>query len=278
MSNAKSKVSVLVLLVLTCLSTGFAIYYGSQVSDLKEELATQKSQESKVNQETTHASDRFRTVDSLILEKNYQKAADLSRELKSNISVDELKSIELRYTMANAIVKRENELQQLRELNLNEPISDSISTEKDSLLAELNKAQATIYKLRKQAQSDPATNYLDFETTKGTELHYVGAVKNGKANGYGIAILDSGSRYEGTWKDNMRHGSGKFLWDDGQRYEGDYVDDKREGTGTYYWENGSKYVGEWKADRRNGRGKYYNRRGKLKDSGIWKDDQLVEED
>ena len=120
--------------------------------------------------------------------------------------------------------------------------------------------------------------YITFKSSKGNRLHYVGQVKNKKANGYGIAILDSGSRYEGDWKDNKRHGEGVFYWIDGQHYEGSYVDDLRSGKGTYYWINGEKYVGQWENDMRNGSGTFYGKDGNILTKGVWENDELMSED
>ena len=145
----------------------------------------------------------------------------------------------------------------------------------DSLIFALKKTNIQLENIKKQYTKKSFGQYLTFKSGKGTSIHYVGEVKNGKANGNGIALLSSGSRYEGNWKDNLWHGKGSFFWPDGDKYVGDYKENKRTGKGTYYWHNGDKYVGEWKNDKRDGEGTFYNNDGKIV-IGIWSLDELVE--
>lgn len=161
------------------------------------------------------------------------------------------------------------------EVSLVEAASDAVLKREDSLQFVLEKTKIELTRTRKQLQKKSFGQYLTFATQKGNPLHYVGAVKHGKANGFGIALLNSGSRYKGEWKDNQRHGSGTFYWSDGQYYEGSYTNDKRNGEGTYYWPNGEKYVGHWKNDERCGEGVFYDKAGKPMAQGIWKNDKLV---
>nr|WP_262895559.1 hypothetical protein [Galbibacter mesophilus] len=157
--------------------------------------------------------------------------------------------------------------------------SESVSLNKyDSLTFALEKNKLQLSRLKKQLREKSFGEYLTFKSKKGNRLFYVGKVENHKANGFGIAILDTGSRYEGEWKDNMRHGEGSFYWIDGERYEGEYKNDERSGMGVYYWPNGDKYVGEWKEDVRDGQGTFYNAEGEVYAKGIWKDDKLVKKD
>ena len=145
----------------------------------------------------------------------------------------------------------------------------------DSMAFALQKAKVQITRLKQQLQNSAAGEYLTFKSKKGSALHYVGQVKNGKANGYGIALLETGSRYEGQWQQNLRHGQGTFYWPDGEYYIGNYNQDKREGEGTYFWPNGEKYVGHWQDDKRNGTGIFYGESGEIITSGTWKNDKLV---
>ncbi len=146
----------------------------------------------------------------------------------------------------------------------------------DSLRFALEKMQVQMEQLRQQLRVRSSGTYLTFPSIKGTTMHYVGEVRNGKANGDGIALLATGSRYVGEWKDNQRHGKGTFYWPDGEYYQGEYRNDTRTGQGTYYWPSGEKFIGEWENDERNGEGKFYNAEGEVIAKGIWKDDELVE--
>ena len=115
---------------------------------------------------------------------------------------------------------------------------------------------------------------ISFRNEKGNQIHYLGEVKNEKANGGGVGIWDTGGLYKGSWKDNQRHGEGVYTWKDGHKYEGAFVEGIREGQGTYYWSSGEKYVGEWKNNMRNGQGTLYDRDNNIQFEGEWVDDKI----
>ncbi len=116
---------------------------------------------------------------------------------------------------------------------------------------------------------------LEFKTSRGNSVYYVGDIKNGKANGYGSGSFSTGSIYVGTWKDNRRHGLGRYTWKDGSIYDGEYANDYRNGIGTYYFTTGEKYVGEWVNDKREGKGTLYDKNGAVLLEGMWKNDEFV---
>ncbi|MFN3560461.1 MAG: hypothetical protein ACK4XY_08075 [Chloroherpetonaceae bacterium] len=116
---------------------------------------------------------------------------------------------------------------------------------------------------------------LEFKTSRGNSVYYVGDVKDGKANGYGSGSFSTGSIYVGTWKDNRKHGTGRYTWKDGSIYDGEYENDYRNGIGTYFFTTGEKYIGEWKNDKREGKGMLYDKNGKVVLEGIWKNDEFV---
>jgi len=145
----------------------------------------------------------------------------------------------------------------------------------DSVAFALEKAKAQVENMKRQLTNKSFGEYLIFMSEKGNEIHYLGQVKKGKANGRGIAIFSTGSRYEGEWKENKRHGNGSFYWFDGQIYKGGYFEDKRNGIGTYSWPNGDTFIGKWANDKRNGEGTFYNKDGEIVATGLWKDDNLI---
>jgi len=116
---------------------------------------------------------------------------------------------------------------------------------------------------------------LEFKTSRGNSVYYVGDIKNGKANGYGSGSFSTGSIYVGTWKDNRKHGFGRYTWKDGSIYDGEYANDYRNGIGTYYFTSGEKYVGEWVNDKREGKGTLYDKNGDILLEGMWKNDEFV---
>ena len=156
------------------------------------------------------------------------------------------------------------------------PLEASKPGEYDSLNFALRKAEMRIRSLEGRLRQRSGGNYLTFESSQGNDVYYVGDVRDGRADGRGVALLSSGSRYRGEWRDNRRHGEGTFHWPDGAYYEGQYVDDERDGRGTYHFPDGSMFVGEWEADLRNGEGIFYDKDGEVVARGRWDDDELVE--
>ncbi len=272
----------IVLALLLVFVTILAINFNIRINKLNNELTTTQLKLNK--SELLAQDDSIIELDSLLLKGDYENAHKLSLELKnSHVFADE-KRIQLRLKMTSDFMEMHKVLQKrtVQEEIAPEEIKKENASQKletnESLTLALKNAQAEVSKLKKHLKQRTTNSYFTFKTTKGTPLHYVGASSKNQANGYGIAILKSGSRYEGYWKNNLRHGAGKFYWNDGEYYEGEYKNDMRSGTGTYYWSNGDKYIGEWKDDKRNGHGKFYNKKGKIKASGVWKDDKLVDKD
>lgn len=118
---------------------------------------------------------------------------------------------------------------------------------------------------------------LHFKNADGASVDYYGALKEGKANGHGIAIFNNRGLYDGEWKNNRRHGKGKYIWHNGDRYVGGFVEGKRSGTGIYYFASGERYEGEWKDDYRHGAGRFYSKKGKLRFEGHWEKDVFQDE-
>ncbi|QLE00185.1 hypothetical protein HX109_00890 [Galbibacter sp. BG1] len=231
--------------------------------------------------------DHLATADSLLITGSYEDAK------KAYHSMDSLSIIEDDYAITSRLKIAENMLRMHEEIKTVKTsstspnadsaaasnINSSVTLEKfDSLNFAFEKKQLQLSRLKEQMNKKAFGEYLTFKSKKGNRLFYVGQVKNHKANGFGIAILDTGSRYEGEWENNMRHGNGSFYWIDGERYEGEYRKDMRTGQGTYYWPNGEKYVGEWKDDVREGTGTFYNSDGEVFAKGIWKGDKLIKKE
>jgi hypothetical protein len=120
------------------------------------------------------------------------------------------------------------------------------------------------------------TGFLTFKSMSGASIFYVGEINNSnKAEGYGIAIWETGHRYEGQWFDGLKHGKGVYSYKNGEKYEGDYKNNLRSGTGKYYFTNGDYYVGSWENDQREGVGKIILSKGGEKQNGIWEKDKFV---
>ncbi len=254
-------------------------------------FSTQKKLEESFNaqqqlQNRVEVQNNILEADSLLVKGQYSQALEVYDAQLSNKEQFN-KELKLKIALTNKLQALGENLstkqKQLEPENIdslktqNNDVSKVYTREVDSLSFALQKAKVQVKRMRAQLQDNSLGAYLTFKTKKGNHIHYVGKVTNQKANGFGIAILDSGSRYEGLWKDNMRNGEGVFYWKDGQYYKGNYENDERNGEGTYYWPNGDKYVGHWKNDKRNGQGIFYNKKGTVITQGEWKNDKLVEQ-
>lgn len=223
-------------------------------------------------------------TDSLLVEGRYEDAIEGYQNQEKLVIEDGEFGVGLRLAIAKKFLEIENDLAfqtsmastKDDSLKIQETAnSDSGIDQLDSLNFALSKTKMQLAKMKRQLYQKSFGEYLTFTNSKGSKVHYVGQVKDGKANGYGVAILNTGSRYVGEWKNNERHGQGVFYWKDGEYYEGNYEGDKRNGQGTYFWPNGEKYVGQWQDDLRSGKGAFFGKDGKLMTKGIWQDDEMI---
>lgn len=274
---------ILVLLIISIITSIMSFYFAVKMKSAEDKLKSINETKSTLN--TNFVIEDTKKIDSLLLKRDYNIALKYIDSILFIKDINLDKDLRFRRIITSDFILAKNELENLQKIKVKKKLSqnDTITLNQNNqdnseIYLELESAKLEIEILKTKIESLKADGYLSFQTSKGVELHYVGNLVNEKANGYGIAILESGSRYEGEWQNNKRHGKGKFIWDDGDYYQGDYFNDMREGTGTYYWQNGEKYVGDWKGDMRNGRGEFYSRRGKIKASGIWENDKLVKKD
>ncbi len=258
------------------------IYLNLQNTRLRNEI-TSLNEEIISSNHRVEYDQKFTQLDSLLLLDNYQKATTLIHEMNLDSNLTQNSKFIIRQKLLDeiSILKKQKKRAYkpfISSAQKNAIRNTSISeNSNDSLLVALKTSSIEISQLKNELKNNSKNSpqqHLEFKTSKGTPLYYIGDIKKGKANGHGVAVLESGSRYEGQWKSNLRHGKGHFFWNDGQHYKGEYLDDKRHGFGIYYWENGDRYEGQWKDDKRNGKGKFYNSKGKLKTSGIWENDKL----
>ena len=159
--------------------------------------------------------------------------------------------------------------------------NDSLNNVVDRKFRQLNNKNDSLKNLlqKKQKKLDrkESIQVITFKSSKGDEVHYLGEVEHGKANGGGVGIWRTGSIYRGQWKNNQRQGEGVFEWADGQKYKGDFKNDLITGKGTYYWPSGERYEGEFRDGRREGQGTLYDPDGNVIFEGKWEDDEPVVE-
>ncbi len=271
--------------VLVFLFGAVALYFWTRSNALKKQLEADRGTTQKLSSRLA-LHEALLEGDSLVIRGNYNDAIKTySQEVAPKTETDGA-AVELRMAFAKAFLELEskhnkNDSSQIATVDTVPPLVNPLTSDDinkmDSLGFALKKMRAQVSRLQKQLRKKANGQYLTFTTSKGSLVHYVGEVKNKKANGMGVALLSTGSRYEGQWKDNQRHGQGTFYWPDGQSYEGTYHNDKRDGEGTYKWPNGEKYVGHWKGDERFGEGVFYGKEGDIVASGVWEDDELVQE-
>ena len=273
----------LTIYLLMSLMVVFVLFTLLKVNSLQEELALTKENEQALLVALENQKELV-PIDSMLVEGEDYSGALLAYQSKFENEYEENNQLEWRLALTEKLMRLKQLDQSAPTLELEaqatptaEAAGESLLQKEDSLAFALEKTKIQLARAKKQLQHKSFGQYLTFATKKGNDLHYVGEVKHGKANGFGIALLNSGSRYKGEWKDNQRHGSGTFYWADGQYYEGNYANDQRNGEGTYYWPNGEKYVGHWKNDERCGQGVFFDKDGQPMASGIWKDDKLVTE-
>lgn len=230
-------------------------------------------------------------IDSLLAEGKFDQAFSAQQSMSDQneereFSDNTSRGIQLRMAVIADLLRQRDQLQQMVAQQADTvpteiwtPATNSVASVRqlDSLQFALEKAELELSALRRRVKSNTPSEYLTFKNNKGKLVYYLGEVKNGKANGRGVGLLETGSRYEGEWKDNRRHGEGAFYWPDGEYYIGSYEFGRRSGQGTYYWPNGDKYVGHWKNDRRSGEGAFYGEGEEIVAQGTWKEDKLVEE-
>ncbi len=260
-----------------------ALFYHAETVKLEKELMATKAHESQmegsiaVQQELMH-------IDSMLVDGDYREALDEYKTQFKTLSIQDDPAIQLRLLLAENLLKmkpeRHNDAYEAEgEETIDSTevtVASAIEIDRyDSLSFVLEKTKAQLSRTKRQLLKKSYGEYLTFSSSKGSQMYYVGEVKDHKANGHGLALLSTGSRYEGEWMNNMRHGEGTFYWADGESYIGSYVNDKRDGEGTYYWPNGEKYVGQWKNDQRYGKGIFYGKEGKVVADGVWEEDKLV---
>jgi hypothetical protein len=286
----------LIVVALLFLAVVAAVFYLGRNAKLEAQLAEERD----LLRERSARLDSYRSLgtgDSLLREGNYEEALAIYRDLQSDTAwmlgtatltsrIDHARRLRevgaaldtLRRMRARRLRPEAPDLTPVQPQTVTRmPLEASDPNQYDSLRFALQKADMQIRNLESRLRTTSGGNYLTFTSRQGNEVYYVGNIKNGKANGRGVALLSSGSRYLGEWENNMKHGVGEFHWPDGASYEGEYENDMRSGQGTYRFPDGSVFVGEWEDDLRSGEGIFYDKKGEVVARGVWEDDELVEE-
>lgn len=275
-------------------ATVMAIFYFSRARQLQREFSAAQArlEDSAAKNKFLN---RFFAVDSLILNGKYEEARNTYNLIMSqkpdHVQVQQAARARINITrrleeLDTTYLSSENrELsrqlgrvnEQLTSLETDLTHARQVKADQlDSLYFALDKARLRADCLQNKLNNKKGTSYLQFTRNNDVTIYYVGQIKNDRANGKGVALYSTGSRYEGEWKNNLRHGTGVFHWPDGEHYEGEFKQDKRHGYGKYFWPNGERFAGEWRNGQRNGKGKFFDEEGKMVASGTWKNGELVE--
>lgn len=230
--------------------------------------------------------------DNAFFDGNYQKALELYESFNQSsvgsekqtelvqLRIQKLRELTKDNDTTNAFMffqKKQLENMQLEKSKLEnqlDSIANNLKIKEQELKEKVKSLEKSIADKDKRLEQKDKLQVISFKNDKGNLIHYLGEIKNGKAEGNGIGIWETGSIYKGNWKNNQRHGQGTYTWKDGHTYEGSFVNDIREGEGTYYWTSGEKYVGEWRNNQRHGQGILYDKDNNIKIQGAWEDDKI----
>lgn len=107
------------------------------------------------------------------------------------------------------------------------------------------------------AQAQRTTGRLkDQKDIWGTTFSYSGEIKNGKPDGFGVAVYSNGYtlRYIGEFVNGVMSGKGTMIYADGVFLSGDWKNGKMNGNGANVNKEGTFYVGGMKDGFRSGKG------------------------
>ena len=197
-----------------------ALYFGFHSKGLKDQMTAEKVATQKLASRLA-LHEALLEGDSLVIRGDYNNAIRSYQESVIPETESDGAALELRMAFAKAFLEL-NSRPRVNDSNLIAEADTAIAptlqlseldiNKMDSLGFALEKMRAQVSRLQKQLRKKANGQYLTFTTSKGSLVHYVGEVKNKKANGIGVALLSTGSRYEGQWKNNQRHGqSGKII-------------------------------------------------------------------
>lgn len=272
---------------------GYGLFFWSagQNEHLAREVNSQNQRIDQLEDHVQTMGQLIKTDGNVMLKGQYQAALESYRGLSEQMP-DSLRAVvQLRIAQIEDLLRdrTNSEDQDAKELMLNryrkdisilekktDSLQSAIVSQSAALNSEITSLKGDIAKKEKAIERQENVEVISFQSTNDAQVHYLGEVENGKANGGGIGIWSTGSIYRGDWKDNRRHGQGTFEWADGEIYEGTFIDGRREGQGKYYWPSGERYEGNWVNNRRNGQGTLFDMDGNVRYKGKWKDDKPVE--
>jgi hypothetical protein len=158
--------------------------------------------------------------------------------------------------------------------NLERNVKDNPVRQVEEFNSEIDPDEKAGVYIPPYADETMTDEFIPLRGYNGMSFMYKGELKNGLANGKGLANFNDGSSYEGDFKDNFFHGQGTQTFADGITHTGVYVNGLRHGIGTITWSDGSYYSGNWVSGNRTGKGTYVWSDG-LRFEGIWQDGKRI---
>ncbi|TVQ25527.1 MAG: hypothetical protein EA382_06810 [Spirochaetaceae bacterium] len=129
----------------------------------------------------------------------------------------------------------------------------------------------THHRAKKQKETSMKTKLLLISTLflvlfaacQSPQRKAVGCISGDCTNGYGVFILENGSRYEGEFLEGIRTGQGKLIWADGREYTGEFMDNQPHGSGVLIQPDGSRYEGDFREGKLSGNGTLWFSDGRI---------------
>ena len=195
-----------VLRLALAITSIIAVIFGIRTFQLQKNLDIAMNTQIRAVEERAIQKDLIR-IDSILLQGKYEDAFKAYKAKSGEVESPGFSGIDVRMTLLEEVMRLKNE-QYLTSLQLDRTESvDSTSSgmalpsatrrKVDSLSFALEKANLQLQFYNKQMANKSYGEYLTFTNSKGSQMHYVGHVQHGKANGYGVALLNTGSRYVG---------------------------------------------------------------------------------
>ena len=124
---------------------------------------------------------------------------------------------------------------------------------------------------------NPSNNASTSHTHVATPLKQTVTNKPAPLNGYHEKTYSDGRVYKGNFKNDLFDGYGELKYPNGDYYRGDFKRGKKDGNGVIIYSPDSwlysKYEGEFVNDKYNGIGTLYWKRGGLRHTGNFKNDE-----
>ena len=107
----------------------------------------------------------------------------------------------------------------------------------------------------------------------GNAIRYVGSFLNGMYNGKGTMFFKEGAFLTGEWKNGKLNGKGSFLTETGILYIGEFVNGVKQGKGILFYKDNGMIMGNFSNDKLNGRGIQIFADGSVVSDVNYKDDK-----